>query len=348
MQMIQNLLINNYKSIRELYLNCSRINVLIGEPNTGKSNILEALDLSYLSWLIHSNNSTEIAGYDKVNVKDFFRVNKVDRLFHLGDTTKPISIIHNGFSVDTFLRFNTKDDKNIFEWSNSNGSITEFDNDFVPKDNTQYYSCPIKPYRFKDNIQPHDSGNYIHTLMPPFGNNLYNVILRNKSFQKTISDFTEDYGFELNVDTLTNELLIQIRISKGLVYSIPYKSIADTFKRFLFYIAAIRYNNASVITLDEPDAHSFPKYVSFLGDEIIKARNNQFFVATHNPYLLNNLIENTPSKELSVFVCGYDKKKFETVVKKLSTEDLSELLDYGVDIFFNINKYLDGNIEYSA
>lgn len=348
MQMIQNLEIYNYKSINELHLNCSRINVLIGEPNAGKSNILEALDLSYLSWLIHSNNSFEMGGYDKVNIKDFFRADKVDRLFHLGDTTKPISIIHSGFSIDTFLRFNNENDRNIFEWSNSNGSVTEFDNDFIPKENTQHYSSPIKPYRFKDNIQPHDSGNYIHNLMPPYGNNLYNVILRNKSFQETIKDFTADYGLELNIDTLTNEILIQTRINQGLVYTIPYKSIADTFKRFLFYIAAIRYNNAHVVTFDEPDAHSFPKYVSYLGDEIIKAVNTQFFIATHSPYLLNNLIENTPSKELSIFVCGFDKNKSETVVKKLSSDDLSELLDYGVDIFFNINKYLDDSIEYSA
>jgi AAA15 family ATPase/GTPase len=347
--MIQNLQIRNYKSINELHLNCSRINILIGEPNAGKSNILEALDLSYLSWLLHSNNLAVKAGYAKVDIKDFFRVDKVDKLFHLGNTSKPITIIHTGYSIDTYLSFNNENDKNIFEWRNSNGSITEFDNDFIPTENTQHYSSPIKPFRFKDNIQPHDSGNYIHNLMPPFGNNLYNVILRNKSFQETIKDFTEDYGFELNIDTATNELLIQIRINEGLVYSIPYKAIADTFKRFLFYIAAVRYNNnAGVITLDEPDAHSFPKYVSYLGDEIIRAINNQFFIATHNPYLLNNLIENTPSKELSVFVCGYDKSKSETIVKKLSPEDLSELLDYGVDIFFNINKYLDDNIEYSA
>ncbi|MEO7310027.1 MAG: AAA family ATPase [Chitinophagaceae bacterium] len=345
-QMINQLRISNYKSINEIDLDCSRINVLVGEPNAGKSNILEALNLSYLSWLFYSNNIAEKAGFEKVNIKDFFRADKVDKLFHLGDTAKPISIIKNGLPLDTFLRFNQENDKNIFEWSNSNGTITEFNNDFVPKENTQNYASPIKPYMFKDNIQPHDSGNYIHNLMPPFGNNLYNVILRNKSFQETIKDFTEDYGFELNIDTSTNELLIQIRINEGLVYSIPYKSLADTFKRLLFYIAAIRYNNANVITLDEPDAHAFPKYVSYLGDEIIKAENNQFFIATHNPYLLNNLIENTPLKELSVFVCGYDKNLSETIVKKLSTEDLSELLDYGVDIFFNINKYLDDRIEH--
>ena len=346
--MIKNLQINNYKSINQIDLNCSRINVFVGEPNSGKSNILEALDLSYLSWLMHSNNIAEVSGYEKVNIKDFFRADKVDRLFHLGDTSKQISILHNGFSIDTYLKFNNKNDKNIFEWSNSNGSITEFDNDFIQKENTQHYSSPIKPYRFKDNIQSHDSGNYIHTLMPPFGNNLYNVILRNASFQKTIKDFTEDYGFELNIDTSTNQILIQIRINEGLVYSIPYKAIADTFKRLLFYVAAIRYSNAAVITFDEPDAHSFPKYVSFLADEIIESVNAQFFIATHSPYLLNNLIENTPAGDLAVFICSYDKNKSETVIKKLSMEDLSELIDYGVDIFFNINKYLDDRIEYSS
>lgn len=349
MEMIKNLQINNYKSINQLDLNCNRINILIGEPNSGKSNILEALDLSYLSWLMHSNNLAQMAGKSKVEIKDFFRVNKVDKMFRFGDTTKTISIQHNGFSIDTFLRFNNKNDENIFEWGNSNGSITEFDNDFVAKENAQHYSSPIKPYRFKDNIQPHDSGNYIHTLMPPFGNNLYNVILRNETFQKTIKDFTQDYGFEINIDTSNNnnQILIQIRINEGLVYSIDYKAIADTFKRFLFHIAAIRYSNASVITLDEPDAHSFPKYVSFLADEIIES-NRQFFVATHSPYLLNNLIENTPAGDLAVFVCGYGKAKSETIVKKLSPEDLSELIDYGVDIFFNINRYLDDRIEYSS
>ena len=346
--MIQNLEIYNYKSIRELHLNCSRINILVGEPNTGKSNILEALDLSYLSWLIHSNNIAEKSGHKKVEIKDFFRADNVEKLFHLGNTANPISIIKNGLPLDTSLRFNNENDKNIFEWSNSNGTITELNSDFEPNTNTQYYSSPVKPYRFKDNIQWHDSGNYIHTLMPPFGNNLLKVIIGNKSFQETIKDFTDDYGFEFNIDTVSNDIFIQVRLNEGLVYSIAYKAIADTFKRLLFYLAAIRYNNATVITLDEPDAHSFPKYISYLGDEIIKAVNTQFFIATHNPYLLNNLIENTPSKDLSVFICGYDKNKSETTIKKLSVEDLSELLDHGVDIFFNINKYLDDNIEYSA
>ena len=36
------------------------------------------------------------------------------------------------------------------------------------------------------------------------------------------------------------------------------------------------------------------------------------------------------------------------VAKKLNGKDLSELLDFGVDIFFNLNRYSDGNVEYSS
>ena len=43
--MVDVLEIKNFKSIRELKLDCKRINIFIGEPNTGKSNILESLGL---------------------------------------------------------------------------------------------------------------------------------------------------------------------------------------------------------------------------------------------------------------------------------------------------------------
>ena len=43
--MIQQLKIKNFKSIKELDISCKKLNVFIGEPNSGKSNIIEALAL---------------------------------------------------------------------------------------------------------------------------------------------------------------------------------------------------------------------------------------------------------------------------------------------------------------
>ncbi len=351
MEMIKQLQINNYKSIKQLNLSCSRINVFIGKPNVGKSNILEALDLSYLSWFMLMNKDREGEGREKINIKEYFRVNNPAQLFYLGDLSQPISVKFFGFCPDDFITFNKENQMNLFEWGTVNGK-TQFDENFIPTAKTNerpsYFGSPIHPYRFKDNIQFHDSGNYFDTLMPPFGNNLANVIQSNPHFRNFIDDLTKDTGFEFNVDTVTNLVSVQLRIKKGLVYNVPYQALADTIRRVIFSIAAIRTNNAHVITLEEPESHSFPPYISMLADEIVEKIDRQFFIATHSPYLLNNLIENTPAEDLSVFVCGYDKENFQTTAKKLSREDLSELLDYGVDIFFNINRYLDDRIEHNS
>jgi len=43
--MIETLEIANFKSIKHLRLDCKRINIFIGKPNSGKSNILESLGI---------------------------------------------------------------------------------------------------------------------------------------------------------------------------------------------------------------------------------------------------------------------------------------------------------------
>ena len=43
--MIPNILIKNFKTIKELQFDCKRLNLFIGDANTGKSNILEAFSL---------------------------------------------------------------------------------------------------------------------------------------------------------------------------------------------------------------------------------------------------------------------------------------------------------------
>jgi AAA15 family ATPase/GTPase len=363
MEMIKNLQINNYKSIKQLNLSCSRINVFVGRPNVGKSNILEALDLSFLSCMMGLNNTLEKANkkpkkrpgaldYDLINIKQFFRVDTVSNLFHMGDISQPISVKYFGAYRDDILHYMPENksygignDKEVF--------MTEFDDDFSPTLRTKfaeaYFPSPVYPYRYKSDVQFHDEAKYMNKLMPPYGNNLIEVIEGNPGFRNFIDQLAQDSGIEFNVDKGNRKISIQLRVKKGLVYTIPYHALADTLRRVLFYIAAVRTGDlARVITLEEPEAHSFPPYVSVIADEIIEKASTQFFVATHSPYLLHNLIENTPTEDLKVFVCGYDKEKFQTSAKELSQTDLSELLDYGVDIFFNLNRYLDDRVEHNS
>lgn len=82
--MIERLKIERFKSIRRLDMECRRINLFIGEPNVGKSNILEALGL--LSW----------CGLLNVPLKDFVRFQSMQHIFYDCLTDEPILIDFEG------------------------------------------------------------------------------------------------------------------------------------------------------------------------------------------------------------------------------------------------------------
>jgi len=79
--MIQTLEIQNFKSIRYLQMDCRRVNLFIGEPNTGKSNILEALGLFSVphTW----------------EIRDFVRMESMDDLFYEHDISQKVMVRRN-------------------------------------------------------------------------------------------------------------------------------------------------------------------------------------------------------------------------------------------------------------
>ncbi len=86
--MIENLTIRNFKSIKSLELECRRINIFIGEPNTGKSNILEAI--GFLSYLGHGGSLQEFIRFETLpNI--FFNM-ALENEIEIKFAEKPITI----------------------------------------------------------------------------------------------------------------------------------------------------------------------------------------------------------------------------------------------------------------
>ena len=98
-------------------------------------------------------------------------------------------------------------------------------------------------------------------------------------------------------------------------------------------------NKNSVLLFEEPESHCFPPYIAKIADEIVASSTNQFFIATHSPYLLNTIIENTPFSECAVFITSY--KNHQTHVRQLTADEMSEMLDFGNDVFINYNALVD-------
>ena len=48
--MIRKIEVKNFKSLKDIYLNFRKVNLFIGEPNTGKSNLLEVFGMLSFCW----------------------------------------------------------------------------------------------------------------------------------------------------------------------------------------------------------------------------------------------------------------------------------------------------------
>lgn len=90
------------------------------------------------------------------------------------------------------------------------------------------------------------------------------------------------------------------------------------------------------IFLEEPENNLFPPTQAGLTNWILDLANgehaNSFFIATHSPYVLGELLKNkTPMGLFFIY-----EKEGSTIVKTATNEDMQNIYDYGVDAFFNI------------
>ena len=155
------------------------------------------------------------------------------------------------------------------------------------------------------------------------------------------------YGQKLQLRMDERRLEI-IKDQDGITYSYPYSSVADTLQRIIFYLAAIESNDDAVLLFEEPEAHSFPVYVSKLARRIVESTNNQFFIDTHSPYLVDGILEDmltddAQAGDLAVFAAYYEDHQ--TKVHQLSDEEIRSIRNDSIDVFYNMKRFTTGRID---
>lgn len=324
---IQNLHITNFKSIRDLLVkNCARINLFIGKPNVGKSNILEALSTFSIPFL-RENSSRKLS--------HLIRLENETELFYNGNIDldavieTPVGVCRMGFNPKDGLKANINFHGD--SWEN-----LRIDDKLIVKgiSNHPYFEPPIKKYQYKHNIVYKRA--HSKYLIPPFGSNLLSIIENYDDLKQQVIALFREYNLDIAFDKASQTIKV-IQDKKDGLFLIPYNSIADTLQRIIFYKAAIVSTNDSILLFEEPEAHSFPPHMTHLTQEIIHKRDNQYFIATHSPFILNDLLENVRD-ELSVYMVDY--KDRQTVVNHLTSDQLHEIFQHGVDLFTNSESYL--------
>ena len=318
--------IKNFKSIKHITLeDCKRINLLIGKPNVGKSNILEALTSFSLSYARYTNNKS---------LQQFIRCGNESELFYNGSMANDIEI-------------QTDSDKFIFQSNRSsvvsrlngflNGkSVVELTGLKIKQTGSEMPNKDVRSYFFPTPFQFENTG--VKFLQPTNGSNLSSVLNSLETTKKEISEILALYGLKLSFDQASQQIKLLKDVSGDSIYLVPFNSIADTLQRIMFYKTAIASNENTILTFEEPEAHAYPPYISKITTDIIYSETNQFFITTHSPYVLNEFLENK-KEDLAIYLVDF--KDGETKIKRLSQEELDKVSQFGVDLFFNSEIFLD-------
>lgn len=326
MKKIKRISIENFKSLEKVSIRgCKTFNLFIGRPNVGKSNIIEALSSMAIPYLYSMNKTVE----------DVFRIEKGSALFYNGNISKAIDIDLGDYGI-RIQNPTSKKVQLVARYLEGERSLEIVDLK-VKKGINEY---PIfKPYSYKAHadVDWHTQVD-MPFLCPWDGNNMMQVLMQNESIKQYFVDLLKEYGLQLTFDLAQQEVRILKPISDTSSFIIPYNALADSIKRLMFYKAAVDSNKDSVLMFEELEAHAYPPYISKIVQTIIQNPSNQYFITTHSPYVLNEFLEDT-SLDVAIHIVDY--KDGRTVIKTLSAEEMGEVYDYGIDLFFNTEAFLD-------
>lgn len=343
---IKEISIENFKSIKKIDFKAKRINLFIGKPNVGKSNILEAFVFHAVS-----------GNYEGCNINDLIRFNEINDLFHFKNHKENIKVV-----IDNNELFGNKKSSNVFKYDIINkNNVNEFPLDQLQLDGllinlkkTQFsneiaknsalnnikHSQVIKFYKFKEFVKLENSQNEV--LIAPFGYNLLSVINNELNLKKLFTKYFLEYNLTLIINSDNGEIKL-LRIIDGVYDEIPYELIADTLKRMIFYVTAIESNTNSIILLEEPEANCYPTYVADLARRVVNKEDNQFFIATHSPIFIHEILDEDKKNDTAIHIVYYEEDQ--TKIKTLSDEELNDIESYGYDLFFNEKHFLNDIVE---
>lgn len=315
--MIKSIFIKNFKSIKELKIDCSEsFNLLVGENNIGKTTIFEAIHL----WKICFDScikkdkksfyslpqnipfinmeSIRIYGDNELfnNIKKIKRTLEVSLVLEWNNEEFSLGFKLNGPSIrNSYLQLNYVDKEEFKKFEKivlgiHGKNLASFLS--INEAKTVTNIIAKEPYMYKGQIKDKISKGKSYEV-------LRNKIISNVSkVEEGISAVLDnDFKFKEIDKENKNYIELQVNGNNLLSYGSGFLQLAEIFSSIEFSDAKI-----NILLFDEPEAHLHFKIQKKLIDYLRKIEHTQIFVITHN----EKILDATPEKEI-LFI-GTDQK----------------------------------------
>ena len=348
--MIEKIHIQNFKSIYDLELEVGRVNLVIGENGSGKSNLLEALVFVSAAESNKLDNEFLVSRGLRVPEPELMR-----SAFDEGKKEKDIEIdIYYDNNVNDKYNFSntnetysqwkvlTKLNHLIYQYEEDVNTINEKDWHNLDGNGILSYLLDFKKMKssieFQDFIiySPENTALRIFQKegqIQPLGINgegllkLLKVInsYEDKSYINTIIEslqlfnWFEDITIPLDISSLEDKVIIK---DKYLYREFTQRSANEGFLFILFYITLlVAKETPRAFAIDNIDASLNPKLCTKLMTiltDLAKKYDKQIFLTTHNPAILDGIDLN--DEEQKLFVVSRNKKGH-TRMKEITAKD---------------------------
>lgn len=316
---IEKVHIENFKSIESIDLNCKRINIFIGPPGSGKSNILEAIGLISKYTLDKYPESIRIKKYREDN---FFLYREI---FHYKYTDSlpigPLIIKINDGELKVHY--------NVVLYK-----LDYIKNKIMDDEVLKNFYERIKLYRFDRNKIIYSEVYFKDFLLPPFGENLFTLL----KLRLDLIDYLNDKLF--------SDMYIELKRTGGLLYiyinlppfnlekMVKAEVLSESILKLIFDILAIETNKDSIILLDAKVNNNFDFYIEDITTRISES-DNQFFIETDNDIFLRKLIEKVGLKDIKVF---WTELWGTTQIVEIPENKLKEFIDQSDSNLYSLMK----------
>lgn len=337
--------IKRFKSIKEASLDLNRINLIIGPPETGKSNLLEAFSILTILGQLKNYEDAGIvrrrsAGEELWNLDDLSsifklmtRIKEGKELFFSYLTEEPVEIELGRNKIE----FTYNNEEKTVDISLNGNKMLHIDSYFNMRSGLKREDLEnldierVMFYRYSE-WNPVEWGDF---LLPPHGPNLMHIIEVDERVRSLSSNILDDLGLKLVFDLPTGEISFY-RFEGGIGLKMRYHLLSDTAKRTLFHLVALETNENSTILMEEPEVHSFPFYTKLLAERIAINKSNRFIITTHNPYFLETFVDKVPENELSIYLSA--TRGIRSEYKPIDVGKVKEIIAEGADVFLELGK----------
>lgn len=264
--MIKDLKIENFKGFKSFEISdFKQVNLITGKNNSGKSSLLEAINILYKPTDAYYINSVQNDNFEKSSCISFF--------YKLNDINS-IKISANKGEQSLIITLTTINDikqepRFIFDYNDKNG-------------HTNY---PVDKRNSADRWQPHFSVKLINTNLIKISEcaSLYDDIQNNKYENQIISILNETINH--NLKEIKMGLNNSLKVDVGYDQLIPFSALGDGMKALFKILLAMYTTKDGIILIDEVENGFHYSVLPNVWKVILKAAkefNVQVFATTHS------------------------------------------------------------------